>query len=54
MGLIVFISILAVIAIIGYLLVVVGSAPIPPYQEPVQEQPKEDINANWPFPTTKP
>jgi len=54
MGLIVFISIVAAIAIIGYLVASASSAAPPPYQPPVVEQPKEDISASWPFPTTKP
>lgn len=62
MGLIVFASIVAIIAILGILIAygISQDQLFPPYQEPVgkcpmgfgsQEPAKEDINPNWPFPT---
>ena len=56
MGLIVFISIIAVIAILGILLVYGYNRDqlFPPYQEP--DKPlvaKEDVQAAWPFPTSR-
>ena len=62
MGLIVFLSIIAIIAILGILIVWGYNRDqlFPPYQEPVgkcpmgfsnQEPAKEDIN--WPFPTSR-
>jgi energy-converting hydrogenase Eha subunit F len=53
MGLIVFISIVAIIAILGFLIAYGLSRDqlFPPYQEPIEPVAKEDIN--WPFPTGK-
>ena len=55
MGLIVFISIVAIIAILGILIAYGLSRDqlFPPYQEPIEPIAKEDIQAAWPFPTGK-
>lgn len=57
MGIIIFVTLVAIIAILGYLLVYATNKPaIPPYQEPLVEKPSTELNpqATWPFPTTKP
>lgn len=57
MGIIIFVTLVAIIAILGYLLVYATKKPaIPPYQEPLVEKPSTELNpqAAWPFPTTKP
>jgi energy-converting hydrogenase Eha subunit F len=62
MGLIIFVSIVAIIAILGFLIAygLQRDQLFPPYQEPLdkcpmgfqnQEPAKED--SNWPFPTTR-
>jgi energy-converting hydrogenase Eha subunit F len=55
MGLIVFISIIAIIAILGILIAygLSRNQLFPPYQEPIEPVAKEDIQAAWPFPTGK-
>ena len=56
MGLIVFVSIIAIIAILGVLIAYGLSRDqlFPPYQEPIEPvKAKEDIQAAWPFPTSR-
>ena len=64
MGLIIFVIVVVMIAIIAYLLAyIVHAEPIPPYQQPVKRN--QDCNqgenydcatpnATWPFPISKP
>ena len=55
MGLIIAFVIVAIWAAwVAYTVAKEGKDAYPPYQEPVQEQPKEDISPNWPFPHNKP
>ena len=57
MGIAIFIAFVLVIGILGYLLVFVTNKPaIPPYQEPLNEksEAKFKLDANWPFPPSKP